>query len=121
MTNDKKEALLRSFEENVIKDIMVFTVPAYKKLVVITYNDMKIEEDDDYDHIISITGISFSARKEFVSKITHVQSISVALLSNQIEDIINSIISTSRWIASTEINYQDDKIIDINIKFSTSN
>ena len=121
MTDNKKEALLSSFEANVIKDIMVFTIPAYKKLVLISHNNMEIEEDEDYDHITSLTGVSFLARKEFISSISHVQSISIALLSNQIEDTINSIISSSGWIASTEIDYQDDKTVDIDIKFSISN
>lgn len=121
MTDNKKEALLSSFE-NIIKDVMVFTVPAYKKLVTISYNNIEIEDEScDYDYITSLTGVSFLAKKEFISGISHVESISTALLSNQIEDIINSIISSSGWIASTEIGYQDDKTVDIDIKFSISN
>lgn len=123
MTDNKKEALLSSFE-SIIKDVMVLTVPAYKKLVTISYNNIEIEIEDescDYDYITSLTGVSFLAKKEFISGISHVESISIALLSNQIEDIINSIISSSGWIVSTEIDYQDDKTVDIDIKFSISN
>lgn len=100
MTDLKRKSLLDSFENSVVKDIMAFTIPAYKKLVVISYNNIEVEdEDEDYEHITSLTGVSFIAKREYIACISHVKSISVALLSNQIEDIIK-FYNISIWLGS---------------------